>query len=142
MAILNLRLIAFLGFATAMGIAASCSGRRLGFPTVESLRQVGLLDASTAGTDTVGISTRGASTDSVRELIAQLERGRALASVECSDCHRQYWPAEHPTSEWPMIIRDMGDRASLASQEITDVETYFHFASRWAHLPSPNNENP
>ena len=58
-----------------------------------------------------------------------LERGRAIAVIDCSGCHRQYWPAEYTPGEWKRIIRVMSRRASLSREESADVGAYFRAVS-------------
>ncbi len=85
-------------------LASACVSAKYAFPTAGELEGSGRFDA--------------------RQL-ESLEAGRVLAVVECSDCHRMYWPAEYSAEEWPGILATMGRRASLTEEEIADLELYF-----------------
>ncbi len=61
---------------------------------------------------------------------AGLRRGRVLAVTGCAECHRFYWPHEYSPEEWPGIVKKMGNRASLSSEQTDDVELYFVATSR------------
>ena len=58
-----------------------------------------------------------------------LDRGRVIAMTECSECHRQYWPGEYETEEWPDILEEMARRASLSGEELESVTLYLTVAS-------------
>ena len=58
-----------------------------------------------------------------------LDRGRVIAMTECSECHRQYWPGEYETEEWPDILEEMAQRASLSGEELESVTLYLTVAS-------------
>lgn len=59
-----------------------------------------------------------------------LNRGRAIAIVDCRDCHRQYWPQEFRSNRWPRLTRKMGHLASLRQTEIVDLRSYMVEASK------------
>jgi len=59
-----------------------------------------------------------------------LNRGRALAVRQCSDCHRFFFPEEYPPEEWRVIIPQMAKRMSLSKEQLKDIDLYFQVASR------------
>ncbi len=69
-----------------------------------------------------------------------LESGREIAMIDCTDCHRTYWPAEYPPQEWSGILDKMGRRASLSEHEIQDVKLYFATVSEFIRLQRASPE--
>ncbi len=63
-----------------------------------------------------------------------LEAGREIAIIDCTDCHRTYWPAEYPPQAWSGILDKMGRRASLSENEIREVKLYFATVSEFSRL--------
>lgn len=62
--------------------------------------------------------------------LKSLNRGRAIAIVDCRECHRQYWPQEFGSNRWPRLTRKMGHLASLRRGEIRDLRSYMVKASK------------
>lgn len=62
--------------------------------------------------------------------LAALDRGRAMAIVDCRDCHRQYWPQQYETREWSHLAIDMGRRASMNEKQIGELRRYLIAASK------------
>jgi cytochrome c5 len=52
---------------------------------------------------------------------AQLEQGRTLFIAKCNQCHD--YPDLHavPESRWPDVLKQMGEKAKLSSDEATQV---------------------
>ena len=91
-----------------LAVAAGCaSNSRWIMPTAQQL--------STERSDLVDVEALG--------------RGRAIAMTACSECHRQYWPVEYRTDEWPGILEVMGERASLSGEDLRSVTLYLTVAS-------------
>jgi hypothetical protein len=97
----------------ATGLAC-CAGRGYAFPTADVV--------APAGSD-----------DLARE---QLRRGRVIAITGCTGCHRALAPGQYPPARWPGIVRDMGARAGLSSDDVRDLAAYFVAASRAVEAPA------
>jgi len=73
-----------------------------------------------------GPSGSGVSLASMNEAdLGAYQRGRALASTECTQCHRLYRPQEFSLEDWPNIIRKMGSRSSFNRAQTEDVIFYY-----------------
>ena len=66
--------------------------------------------------------------------LGALKAGREIAILDCTDCHRTYWPAEFPPQAWSGILDKMGRRASLSENEIREVKLYFATVSEFSRL--------
>jgi mono/diheme cytochrome c family protein len=67
-----------------------------------------------------------ASTGKTEEVdFTAIQRGRALAVTECTQCHRLYRPDEFLVERWPHIIQTMGRRSSLNEKQINDIVIYY-----------------
>jgi hypothetical protein len=66
--------------------------------------------------------------------LGALKSGREIAILDCTDCHRTYWPAEFPPQAWSGILDKMGRRASLSEIEIQEVKLYFATVSEFSRL--------
>lgn len=50
--------------------------------------------------------------------------GRNLYVSKCTACHRAYEPELHTTSEWKVILDEMGIKAKLTSEEKGTILNY------------------
>ena len=62
--------------------------------------------------------------------VESLRRGRTLAVIECSTCHRNYWPEEFSPNQWSDIAQNMGRRANLTGPQTQDLRAYLMAAAR------------
>jgi hypothetical protein len=64
--------------------------------------------------------------DALRASVAleELEHGRTLLLGKCTSCHNTPLPEEHPPSEWPALVAEMGKRANTTAQQTKLIETY------------------
>ncbi len=106
----SLKAIAILATSTLAAILQSCATTTRSMPTAERLVALGIVEADSN--------------------LEALNRGRAIAIVDCRECHRQYWPQEFGSKRWPRLTREMGDRASLRRDEIRDLRSYMIKASK------------
>lgn len=105
-----LKTIAILAMGTLAAVLQSCTTTTRSMPTAERLVALGIVEADAN--------------------LEALNRGRAIAIVDCRECHRQYWPQEFRSNRWPRLTRKMGDRASLRRDEIRDLRSYMIEASK------------
>jgi hypothetical protein len=64
--------------------------------------------------------------------LAQLRQGRTLFVSRCIECHTLPPVAAHTAAEWPYLIKEMADRASLKPAEQSAVLAYI-LAARDQH---------
>jgi hypothetical protein len=107
----------FLAVTATVLLVASCRSAGLGMPTILQLETRGLPPEIDVGA---------------------LDRGRAIAITECAGCHRHYWPEERRPNHWSRILRNMGERASLSSEEVEDLQLYFSTVSVLAQREKTN----
>jgi mono/diheme cytochrome c family protein len=56
--------------------------------------------------------------------MAQLQRGRTVFASRCIECHALPAVGDHTASEWPRLIDEMTERASLKPAEREAVLAY------------------
>ena len=64
--------------------------------------------------------------DAARSGVAldELQRGRSLVGAKCSGCHRTPLPADHQTGDWPRMLDEMSERASLDRGQRDAIQRY------------------
>jgi hypothetical protein len=72
----------------------------------------------------------------VNRVANALGRGRVIARIACTQCHRYYEPREYASWEWPRIVLRMAPRASLTHRQALEVIVYLRIAS-WAVREMP-----
>ncbi len=105
-----LKTIALLAASALAVVLQSCATTTRSMPTAERLVDLGIVEADSN--------------------LEALNRGRAIAIVDCRGCHRQYWPQEFTSNRWPRLTRKMGHLASLRRSEIGDLRSYMVKASK------------
>ena len=63
---------------------------------------------------------------------AQLQQGRTLFVSRCIECHTLPPVAAHTAAQWPSLIKEMADRASLKPAERSAILAYI-LAARDQH---------
>lgn len=99
-----LKTIVILATCTLATVLQSCATTTRSMPTAERLVDLGIVEPDSN--------------------LKSLNRGRAIAIVDCRECHRQFWPQEFASNQWPRLTRRMGDRASLRRDQIDDLRYY------------------
>ncbi len=105
-----LKTMAILATCTLATVLQSCATTTRSMPTAERLVDLGIVEPDSN--------------------LKALNRGRAIAIVDCRKCHRQYWPQEFGANRWPQLTRKMGALASLRRKEIGDLRSYMVEASK------------
>jgi len=65
---------------------------------------------------------------------SELDEGRRLYMMACTDCHRRYYPADRPPGSWKEIIKRHRGRLSLTSVRFEGLESYIIKASAYQRL--------
>lgn len=106
----SLKTIVILATCTLATVLQSCATTTRSMPTAERLVDLGIVEPDSN--------------------LKSLNRGRAIAIMDCRECHRQFWPQEFASNRWPRLTREMGHRASLKRDQIDDLRFYMVEASK------------
>lgn len=66
----------------------------------------------------------GVSNNQPTSSITKFPEGRSLYFSKCTACHRAYEPKLHTTSEWQIILNEMGSKAKLTVEEKDTILNY------------------
>lgn len=105
-----LKIIAILVTSISAAVLQNCATTTWSMPTAERLVDLGIVEPDAD--------------------LESLNRGRAIAIMDCRDCHRQYWPQEFTPKRWPRLTHNMGRLASMRNDQIDDLRFYMIEASK------------
>lgn len=61
--------------------------------------------------------------------LEELNRGRQLYISKCASCHTLFLPADRAPAQWPGLVEQMSERASLTLQSRAAIERYLTTAA-------------